>query len=66
MLYLTYSFNLHPNKYSQEFHYYQFPVKLDRCARNCNTLNDLFNKVFALNKTKNINLRVFDIFTGKN
>ena len=23
--------NLHPNKYSQEFHYCQFAVKLDRC-----------------------------------
>ena len=23
--------NLHLNKYSQEFHYYQFAVKLDRC-----------------------------------
>ena len=22
--------NLHPNEYSQEFHYYQFSVKLDR------------------------------------
>ena len=22
--------NLHPNKYSQEFHYYPFAVKLDR------------------------------------
>ena len=22
--------NLHPNEYSQEFHYYQFTVKLDR------------------------------------
>ena len=24
--------NLHPNEYSQEFHYYLFPVKLDRCV----------------------------------
>ena len=23
--------NLHPNEYSQEFHYYPFAVKLDRC-----------------------------------
>ena len=23
-------FNLHPNEYSQEFHYYPFAVKLDR------------------------------------
>ena len=37
--------NLHPNEYSQEFHYYAFAVKLDRCAGSCNTLNGLSNKV---------------------
>ena len=37
--------NLQPNEYSQEFHYYPFAVKLDRCVRSCNTLNDLSNKV---------------------
>ena len=43
--------NLHPNEYSQEFHYYPFLVKLDRCAGSCNTLNDLSNKVRVPNKT---------------
>ena len=37
--------NLHSNKYSQEFHYYPFAVKLDRCVGSCNTLNGLSNKV---------------------
>ena len=37
--------NLHPNEYSQKFHYYSFAVKLDRCVGSCNTLNDLSNKV---------------------
>ena len=37
--------NLHPNEYSQEFHCYQFAVKLDKCTGSCNTLNDLSNKV---------------------
>ena len=32
--------NLHPNEYSQEFHYYPFAVKLDRCVAGYNTLND--------------------------
>ena len=32
--------NLHTNECSQEFHYYQFAVKLDRCIGSCNTLND--------------------------
>ena len=43
--------NLHPNEYSQEFHYYPFLVKLDRCVGSCNTLNDLSNKVRVPNKT---------------
>ena len=30
--------NLHPNEYSQQFHYYSFAFKLDRCVRSCNTL----------------------------
>ena len=39
--------NLHPNEYSQEFHYYPFLVKLDRRVRSC---NDLSNKTCVLNK----------------
>ena len=41
-------------------------VKLDRCARSCNTLNDLFNKVFFPNKTEDLNLSVFDMITAIN
>ena len=41
--------NLYANEYdfttSQEFHYYSFVIKLDRCAGSCNTLNHLSNKV---------------------
>ena len=29
--------NLHPDEYSQEFHYYPFTVKLDKCVGSCNT-----------------------------
>ena len=35
---------LHSNEYCQEFHYYPFSVKLDRCVGSCNVLNDLSNK----------------------
>ena len=55
---------LHPNEYSQELlHYYLFTVKLDRCVGSCNTLNDLSNKVCVPNKTKDINLSVFNMIT---
>ena len=45
-------FNLNPNEYSQELHYYPFAVKLDRCLGSCNTLNDLSNKVCVPSKTE--------------
>ena len=32
---------LDSKEYSQEFHYYPFALKLDRCVRSWNTLNDL-------------------------
>ena len=51
--------NLHPNEYSQEFCYYPFAVKLDRCAGSCNTINDLSNKVCVPNKTEDLNKQIF-------
>ena len=58
--------NLHPNEYSQEFHYYPFAVKLDRCIGSFDTLNDLSNKVCIPNKTEDLNLSVFNMITGIN
>ena len=58
--------NLHPNEYSQEFHYYPFAVKFNRCAGSCNTLSDLSNKACVQNKTEDLNLSMFNIFTGTN
>ena len=53
--------NLHPNEYSQEFHYYPFAVKLDRCVGSCNTFDDFCNKVCVPNKTEDLNLSMFDM-----
>ena len=58
--------NLHPNEYSQEFHYYPFAVKLDRCVGICNTLNNLSNKVCVSNKTEDLNLSKFNMITRIN
>ena len=44
--------NLPPKEYSQEFHYYPFAVKLDKCLGNCNNFNDLSNRVRVPNKTE--------------
>ena len=54
------------NEYCQELHYFPFAVKLDGSAGSCNTLNDLSNKVYVLNKTEDLNLSVFNMITGIN
>ena len=56
--------NLHPNEYSQEFQYYPFRVKLDKCPGSCNTPNDLSNKVCVPNTAEDLNLSIFNMITG--
>ena len=56
--------NLCPNEYSQEFHYYPFSAKLDRCIGSCYDINDLSNKVHVSNKTEGLNLSLFNMITG--
>ena len=58
--------NLHPNEYSQEFHYYPFLVKLDRCSGSCYTLNELSKKICIPHKTGDLNLNVFNMISGIN
>ena len=58
--------NLHRNAYSQEFHYYPFVVKLDRCIGSCNTVNNLSNKVCVPNKTEDLNVCIFNMIIGIN
>ena len=52
--------NLHPNEYSQKFHYSPISVKVDICVWSCNTLNALSSKVCVSNKTEDLNLSVFN------
>ena len=58
--------NLHPNKYAQGLPCYPSGVNLERYIGICNTLNDLSKKVCVPNKTKKLNLSVFNIITGIN
>ena len=58
--------NLNPNEYSQEFRHYPFLVKLDRSFGSYDTLNDKRNKISIPNKTKNLNLSVFNMITSTN
>ena len=57
---------LHPNEYSWELHYYPFKVRLDRSVSNCDTLNDLSNKLCHLEKTEDLNINIFNMITGIN
>ena len=59
-------FNLPPNEYTQELHFYPSAVNRDRCVGSCNTLNDLSNKVLVPNKTEDLNLSIFSMITGIN
>ena len=58
--------NLNPNEYSQELHYYQFVVRLDKCSGNCSTPNDSSYRVCVPKKTGDLNLHVFNMITAKN
>ena len=55
----------YPNEYSQELHFYPFPVKLNTLVGSCTTLNDLFNKLCVLNKIEGLNINVFNMIAGK-
>ena len=58
--------HLHPNECSEEFHYYPFAFKLNRCVGSYNTLNYLSNKVCVPNKIEDLNQSVFNMITGIN
>ena len=58
--------NLHSNECNQELHYYPFPNKLNKYDGNCNTLNDLSNRVFVPNEKEDLNIHVFNMNICKN
>ena len=55
--------NLHPNEYSQEFYCYPFVLKLDRCVRCFNAVNDVSNRVCVPSKTEDLKLSMFNMIT---
>ena len=58
--------NFYPNEYSEGLTYYPFVVNLDRCTGSCDTLNDLSNRAYVVNKTEDLTLNVFYIITRIN
>ena len=44
--------NLNRDEYMKGLQYYPFAVNLDKCTGSCNSLNDLFNRIYIPNKTE--------------
>ena len=40
--------------------FYPFSVKVNKCSRNCNNINDPYVRLCVPNVVKNINLKVFN------
>ena len=51
---------LNPN----ELHHYQFIVSLDRSNGSCDAFDDLASRICVPNKTKDVNLNIFNMITG--
>ena len=49
----------------QVFHSNPFAVKLYKCVGCCNTVNDMSNRVCLPNKTEDLNVRGFNMISGK-
>ena len=47
----------------RDYAIYPFAVNLGKCVGNCNTFDDLSNRVCVSNETENLNLNVFNIIT---
>ena len=41
--------------------FYSFSVKVNKCSRTCNNINDLYARLCVPNVVKNINLKVFNL-----
>ena len=58
--------DLNPDECNQGLCYYSFMLNLDRCNRNCNTLNESSNRICVPNKAEDVNLNDFNLITKIN
>ena len=49
-----------------ELNYFSFMFSLDKCSEKCNSVDDLYTKRCVSSKTKDINVKVFNMITNKN
>ena len=61
---MTRTFRINSNPV--ELKYYPFMISLHKCSGSCNSVNDLSIKICAPSKTKNRNVKVFNMITNRN
>ena len=49
-----------------ELRYYPFMINLDKCRGSCNSVNDLSTKICDPSKTKDLDVKVFNMITNRN
>ena len=49
-----------------ELKYYPYFITSDKCNGSCNTFNEISRTICVPNKTKDVNLNVFNLITTKN
>ena len=46
--------------------FYPFSIKVNKCSRSCNSVNDPYAKLCDLEIVKNINVKVFNLMSRIN
>ena len=49
-----------------ELRYYPVMINLDKCSGRCKSVDDLSTRACVANKTKDVNVKVFNTITNKN
>ena len=49
---------------SNETFYYPFTLNVNKCGGGCNTIDDPYARIFAANKVRNMNVKVFNLMPG--
>ena len=49
-----------------ELKYYPFMISLNKCNGSCNSVNDISMKICVPSKTKDVNVKVFNMITNRN
>ena len=43
--------------------FYPFSIKVNKCSRSCNNINDPYAKLCVTDVVKNINIKVFNLMS---